>query len=173
MVRQFGFNSMGELAIIGVNLLIPILLLVIAYVIGSQRESNHLKSIKHREYKTRQFPTLTFRDPPPGWGIESSELVIGSVVISLDYFKRFLASLRGLVGGQVGSYETLLDRARRESVLRMKELAIAKGHHAIINVRFETSRLASSGQDGHGTAGVELMAFGTALTLVRKSDGDL
>tara|TARA_Y100001934_G_C12303925_1_gene751413 strand:- start:612 stop:893 length:282 start_codon:yes stop_codon:yes gene_type:complete len=90
---------------------------------------------------------------------------MGSVVISLDYFKRFLAGLRSLVGGRVGSYESLLDRARRESLLRMKEVAIKGGYDAVINVRFETSRLASSGQNGSGTAGVELMAYGTAIKL--------
>jgi uncharacterized protein YbjQ (UPF0145 family) len=47
--------------------------------------------------------------------------VSGSVVVSVDYFKRFLAGLRTLVGGRVTSYETLLDRARREAILRCKE----------------------------------------------------
>ena len=45
------------------------------------------------------------------------------VVISLDHFKRFLAGLRALVGGRIRSYETLLDRARREALMRMKEAA--------------------------------------------------
>ena len=155
------------------NVGLPLLLLIIAYVVGSQRERNHVKDIKFREYKTRTFPTITFREVPSDWEPSSSELVMGSVVISLDYFKRFLAGLRGLVGGRVGSYESLLDRARRESLLRMKEAAIAKGYHAIINVRFETSRLASSAQNGRGTAGVELMAFGTALKFRQTSDGPI
>jgi uncharacterized protein YbjQ (UPF0145 family) len=90
-------------------------------------------------------------------------LVTGSVVVSVDYFKRFLAGLRGLVGGEVKSYGTLLDRARREAVLRMKEEAIRKGYDAIVNVRLETSRLASGRRDGKGTAGVEMLAFGTAV----------
>ena len=147
------------------QLLLPICLLVVAFVVGSQREQNHFRKLKEREYKTRTFPTLTFRQAPPSWTIESSDLVMGSVVISLDYFKRFLAGLRSLVGGRVGSYESLLDRARRESLLRMKEVAIKGGYDAVINVRFETSRLASSGQNGSGTAGVELMAYGTAIKL--------
>ncbi len=157
----------------GINVALPILLLIIAYIIGSQRERNHYKDIKFREYKTRTFPVLTFREAPAHWQTQSSELVLGTVVISLDYFKRFLAGLRGLVGGRVGSYESLLDRARRESILRMKEDAIAKGYDAIVNVRFDTSRLASSSQGGKGTAGVELMSFGTALKLEQTSDGEI
>lgn len=158
---------------LGINVGLPLCLLIIAYVVGSQRERNHFKDIKFREYKTRTFPTITFREAPADWEASSSELVMGSVVISLDYFKRFLAGLRGLVGGRVGSYESLLDRARRESLLRMKEEAIAKGYDAIMNVRFDTSRLASSAQNGKGTAGVELMAFGTALKFIQKSDGSI
>lgn len=105
----------------------------------------------------------TCRTPPPDWKAESSGLVSGSVVISLDYFKRFLAGLRALVGGRIKSYEPLLDRARREAILRMKEEARSRGYKAVFNVRLETSRLASSRRNGKGTAGVEIIAFGTGL----------
>jgi uncharacterized protein YbjQ (UPF0145 family) len=87
------------------------------------------------------------------------------VVVSLDYFKRIIAGLRGIIGGRVKTYEPLLDRARREAVLRMIEDAKARGYDAVVNVRLETSRLASARKDGQGTAGVEMLAFGTAVTL--------
>ena len=92
-----------------------------------------------------------------------STLVTGSVVISLDYFKRVIAGLRALVGGRVKTYEPLLERARREAVLRMTEAARRQGYDAIFNARLETSRLANSRGDGNGTAGVEMLAFGTAV----------
>ena len=94
-------------------------------------------------------------------------MVTGSVVISLDYFKRFLAGLRAVVGGRIKAYETLLDRARREAILRMKEETARKGYDTILNVRLETSRLATGRRDGKGTAGVEVLAFGTAVKLVQ------
>ena len=97
--------------------------------------------------------------------IERADLVMGSVVVSHDYFKRFLAQLRIIVGGRIKSYEPLLDRARREAVLRMKEQALARGHHTVVNIRLETSRLANSQRGGKGTAGVEMLAYGTALTV--------
>ena len=74
-----------------------------------------------------------------------------------------MAMFRALVGGNVRSYEPLLVRARREAVLRMKEQAIAGGYRAVINVRIETSRIASNRSDGKGTAGIEILAFGTAV----------
>ena len=87
----------------------------------------------------------------------------GSIVISLDYFKRVIAGLRGLIGGRIKTYEPLLERARREALLRMTESAREQGYDAIFNVRLETSRLANATRDGKGTAGVEMLAFGTAV----------
>jgi uncharacterized protein YbjQ (UPF0145 family) len=49
----------------------------------------------------------------------------------------------------------------------MKEDAFARGYNAVINVRIETSRLASSNRKGEGTAGVAILAFGTALKLAK------
>jgi uncharacterized protein YbjQ (UPF0145 family) len=88
-------------------------------------------------------------------------------VVSVDYFKRFLAQLRGLVGGRVRAYESLLDRARREAVLRMKEEAAQRGFDAVINVRLESTNIAAPLRNDKGTAGVEVLAFGTALKLAR------
>ena len=45
-------------------------------------------------------------------------------------FKRFLANLRRLIGGRVKSYESILDRARREALLRMKTEAFANVERA-------------------------------------------
>ena len=65
------------------------------------------------------------------------------------------------------SYESLLDRGRREAILRLKEAAFERGYNAVINVRLETSRLASSNRKGEGTAGVEILAFGTAVKFAK------
>ena len=102
------------------------------------------------------------------WQVGEAALVTGSVVVSLDYFKRFIAGLRALIGGRIKTYEPLLDRARREALLRMKEEARDRGFDAIINVRLHTSRLANSRGNGEGTAGVEVLAFGTGLSLNRR-----
>ncbi len=164
----------NETAINGVAVLIqlsiPFVMLVITYFIGHWVENKHYASIRRREESFLGLPTLTFRNLPRGWSAERSSLVIGSVVISLDYFKRFLAGLRGIVGGRIKSYETLLDRARREAMLRMKEEAVRKGYDTIINVRLETARLASGRRDGKGTAGIEILAFGTAIKLARPAN---
>ena len=136
-----------------------------AWLAGSLIERRHLQSLLLLESGSRDILAVTIEDLPPGWEVESCDLVVGNVVISLDYFKRVAAALKGIVGGNIRAFEPMLERARREALIRMKAQARALGHDTIINVRIETSRLASLRQDGKGTAGVEILAFGTAISL--------
>ena len=145
-------NTEGLLILI--QLAIPLAFLLAAYLIGQRMEKNHLKALDRRERQTRDVPAITLNHLPASWGAQHSALVTGSVVISVDYFKRFLATLRLLFGGELKAYVPLLTRARREAILRMKEQAIAEGFDGIFNVRIETSRLASGGGDNKRTAGV-------------------
>ena len=145
------------------NFGLPFLALMFAYFIGSLIERNHFRNIRKREDQYHGFPVVSFDTMPDDWRAGSSTLVTGSIVVSLDYFKRVIAGLRSLVGGRVKTYEPLLERARREALLRMIEDARRQGYDAIFNVRLETSRLANSRGDGKGTAGVEMLAFGTAV----------
>ena len=134
-----------------------------AWIAGSILERRHLNHLLVLESGSDGVLAITVEDIPREWRVESSELVMGNVVISQDYFKRVMASLKGLVGGNIGVFEPLLERARREALIRMKGVAHARGYKTIINVRIETSRLASGRRDGKGTAGVEILAFGTAI----------
>jgi len=104
---------------------------------------------------------FTNRLPPRAGEDRDAALVTGSVVVSEDYFKRVLSSLQSIFGGRLKSYESLLDRARREAVLRMKEQAQRRGARMIINVKFQT--LAISGRQPNSVGAVELLAYGTAL----------
>ena len=87
--------------------------------------------------------------------------MIGEVVIATDYLKSFQATIRKIFGGRLGSYQTLLDRARREALLRVIEQAQDQGYNAVCNVRLETAdvggntsqrRVAMVGILGSGTA---------------------
>ena len=145
-----------------------LLLLIATYLIGNSIEKRHFREIEEREKALKGYPVTTFALVPPKWKATDTGLVSGSVVISLDYFKRVIAGLRGIFGGRIRTYEPLLDRARREALLRMSEQAKRRGYDAVINVRLETSRLANARNDGKGTAGVEMLAFGTGLKLDRQ-----
>ena len=148
-----------------ISLLATPALLVGAWITGSLLVRRHLKQLLLLESGSRDVLAVTIEDIPPDWNVEKSELVMGNVVISQDYFKRVAASLKGIVGGRIGVLEPLLERARREALLRMKAIAHKRGYYTIINVRIETCPLSRARGDGKGTAGVEILAFGTAISL--------
>ena len=84
------------------------------------------------------------RYPPDVVTPQDCRLVTGSVVISSDYFKQFVAGLRTLIGGRLSSYESLLDRARREATLRMKQEAKRFGSTLVINVKIESTTVSGA-----------------------------
>jgi uncharacterized protein YbjQ (UPF0145 family) len=140
-------------------------LLVVGYAVGRRLEASHYRSIREREQATASMTVVPLARVPGLDRCTDRCLVTGGVVVSPDYFKTFVAGLRMMFGGRLATYETLLDRGRREAVLRMKEEALRLGYDTIICVRLETSRLASAGGNGQGIAGVEIFAFGTAVRL--------
>jgi uncharacterized protein YbjQ (UPF0145 family) len=146
-----------------VDIIIFLLLVVLGYGVGTFTERRHLRSIEKREAAQLSQPVVTLAHALyPEDQIESANLVAGSAVISVDYFKRLLASLRNIFGGTVKSYESLLDRARREAILRMKESA--PDAEAIVNVRLETASIGRRANK-KGVGCVEAIAYGTALML--------
>ena len=147
------------------ELIIFITLLALGYIFGRVAESRHYKSILAREKKLLRIPALTIKTIPQDNLQITGELVSGNVVVSVDYFKRFLAGLRNLFGGRIISYETLLDRARREAILRMKEQAEKKRALVIMNVRLETASISKSSRKKNTVGSVEVYAYGTALSV--------
>lgn len=145
------------------ELVITLILISLGYFFGRRAEKKHYKSIISREKIMNSLPAMASRMPPQD-GNYDQVLVSGSVVIANDYFKMFVAGLRNLFGGQMSSYETLLDRARREAVLRMKDEAQLLGASAVFNVKYETSNI--SGQSKKKMPAIEVHAYGTALTKV-------
>lgn len=149
------------------QLLVTLFLLALGFVSGKTIEHFHYQDLAKRERRLRRLPTLTTSRMPADWRVEDAMLLTGTVVVSLDYWKRFAAGIRQIFGGNVRSFETLFERARREALLRLKEAAAAKGCDAVIGVRLESAELANQGANGKGTAGVELIAFGTGLRAKR------
>ncbi len=148
------------------NLAIFLTLLAVGYFAGRAAENQHYKSILLREKASLHLPTVTSEMLPEGDRIEKTFLVSGSCVVSIDYFKRILAGLRNIIGGRMTAYETLIDRARREAILRMKYEAL--GSHIIVNLRVETASVFSS-TERSSIGSIEVFAYGTAVRLKRVS----
>ncbi len=86
-------------------------------------------------------------------------MALGSVVVSVDHYKRFLAGFRMIFGGEMHSYCSLIDRGRREALLRMRESF--READLFLNCRLETASI-SKGQ-GKATGTVEVVAYATGI----------
>ena len=143
------------------DVVIFVALFLLGFFAGRWNERRHYASIRRREREFAGVLLFSNRFPPHGTGRVATRLVAGSAVISGDYFKNVLAGLYSFFGGRVRSYESLIDRARREAVLRMKAEARKLGAGMIINAKFQT--FAIGGRNQNNIKGVEILVYGTAL----------
>ena len=97
-------------------------------------------------------------DTVPGKRIvKTLGLVRGNTVRARHLGHDVMASLRNIVGGEIGEYAKLVAESREQSIDRMEAEAQALGANAIICVRFGTSVMAQSA--------AELLAYGTAVII--------
>jgi uncharacterized protein YbjQ (UPF0145 family) len=148
---------MGDL----INLGIFLTLVTLGFVFGRRIEAAHYAEIRRREAALVSLPVRAEAEmedgssPLPADPSLETQIVSGNVVVANDYFKTFVASLKTIVGGRLTSYESLMDRARREAVLRMKEQAKAWGATEVLGMRLESTFVEA--------LGLEVMAYGTAV----------
>lgn len=148
------------------DLIIFLTLMLLGYGFGQYAEKRHYRSILEREKAFRKSILLIQSKYPPSISRQqNTQLVSGSVVIAVDYFKRFLAALRNIFGGRVKSYESLVDRARREAILRMQQQAGDLGADMVVNLKLETSSISKGRKQK--IRSVEVLAYGTALIPAR------
>lgn len=140
----------------------PILLILLAWFTGRAAERNHIKRLNRRENQLADMLVTDIKSfPPSAEPHKHAELVVGQVVIATDYLKSFLANLKKILGGNLKSYESLMNRARREAILRMLEEAHQNGYDAVCNLRLEFSDIGGM-SSSRGAVMVEVFAFGTA-----------
>lgn len=147
------------------DLFVFLTLVVVGYLVGSHVEKKHYASIIARERELLDLPTLSAEVFFHDGRVKEAFMVSGSVVISIDYFKRMLARLRNIFGGRVKSYETLVDRARREAILRMQEEARLRGAEMVVNMKLETATIGRSANKKGNVGSVEAIAYGTAVIM--------
>lgn len=135
------------------DLTLFIILIAVAYFIGSTVEKRHFKSIREREQTWLNIPMVNQDFIPDAAEVQRVELVSGSVVVSADYFKKTLSTMLSLIGGNIAVAESVLDRARREAVLRMREQA--PDANMVVQMRIQTCELFPWQ--------VEAIAYGTAV----------
>jgi uncharacterized protein YbjQ (UPF0145 family) len=153
-----------DLLLVAFQLLIVLLPIALGFAIGTWREWRHLKSLDQRERALAgTCVILNTREVPDPSTVRHCALVTGDAVIASDLFKSFAAGLRNIVGGEVRTLETLMDRARREAILRMLDDARSMGAAEVYNVRLQSSNIRGAGLRRKAGVSVELFAFGTAV----------
>mgnify|MGYP001954269790 CR=1 FL=1 len=137
----------------------PFILLGATWLIGRTVERKHLRNIAERESQWKNIPATNLKTLTDHPAVASSEMATGSVVISIDHFKRFLSSFRKIFGGEMKSYASVIERGRREAILRMKESC--PDADLFLNCRIETSTISNGA--GKATGCSEVLAYGTAV----------
>lgn len=142
--------------------IIPFVIILIGFLIGRAIEHAHFKELRKWELVIKEEILITnLKTIPRDLKVEKTFLCTGCTVIAGDAFKTFIAQLKQIVGGRLGTYETLLTRARREALVRAAQEAYQHGAKVLMNVRFETSTLGKQ----RGGAMVEVLVYATALIL--------
>lgn len=154
---------MSDLFLALFYLSIPLILLAVGFFFGRYNERKHYEDIERRENIHAQFLVTDLRTPLGFAAPSSGALVIGQVVVASDYLKTFVANIKNMFGGELKSFATLMDRARREARLRMIEEARRQGAIGVINVRFETSQIGVATNQTRGSGMSEVLCYGTAI----------
>lgn len=136
------------------KVLIFVMLFCIGWGFGRHAEQKHLKELEAQEKRLSHIRIDNNRfktTDRPG------QLISSNVVISHDYFKYVIANIQNFLGGRLGSYESIVDRARREAVVRLKQEAEKMGATQIMGLRLSTTELGMQG------GMIEVFAYGTAI----------
>ena len=91
--------------------------------------------------------------------LEYKGLVAGEAILGANLFRDLFASIRDIVGGRSGSYEKVLNDARKTAISEMTDKAEQFGANAVIGVDLDYETV--------GTNGSMLMvtAAGTAVRI--------
>lgn len=89
--------------------------------------------------------------------VENLGVVRGVVVRSRSIFGTALAGLNTIVGGNIGAFRELCERARGQAFLEMIEHAKAVGANAVVGVRYDATEIM------RGVS--EVLCYGTAVVV--------
>jgi uncharacterized protein YbjQ (UPF0145 family) len=104
----------------------------------------------------RHSMLLVTTDQVPGSRvIKVLGLVRGNTVRTRNFGADFFAGLRGIVGGEVNQYTSMLAQSREQALDRLRAEAHGLGANAVTGLRITTSTVM------HGAA--EILAYGTAV----------
>ncbi len=148
-----------NLAISVISFLWPFILLGLGWGIGRSIISRHQNRLEVQEdaFKDIRLHNIKYI-PPMDKAARPAEthLVTGSLVLSIDVFRRLIASFMQMLGGEVNNYSELLERGRRDALLQLKAHAHRLGAQDVYNIKIQSASIGAS-------RGIEILAYGTAV----------
>lgn len=77
--------------------------------------------------------------------VEYKGIVFGEVITGVNFLRDFAASIRNIIGGRSGSYETELLTAREQALSEMADRAVRMGADAIVGIDIDYEVLGENG----------------------------
>lgn len=88
-------------------------------------------------------------------------IVTGEAILGTNIFRDFFASIRDIVGGRSGAYESALREAREIALKEMGEEASRLGANAVVGVDLDYENISA----GNNSSMLMVSASGTAVVL--------
>lgn len=146
-----------------ISLVWQVFMLPIGLIFGGMAERKHFRQLDEREAANIVRVDNRKRIDRPET-VTAATMVTGQVVVATDYWKSFAMKLRNIVGGEVKSADRLMQRGRREAMMRLCDEAAGQGATEVWNIRLTTSNIGMMRGKSGGNMQVEVLAFGTAVT---------
>lgn len=136
------------------QIIIFAILFCVGFGFGRYNEGKHFRYLAEQEQRLAYIRVNNSRFAVSEY---SGQMISSNVVISHDYFKYAIANVQNILGGRLTSYESVVERARREAIVRLKLEAEKIGATQIMGIRLSTTELGMQG------GMVEVFAYGTAI----------
>jgi uncharacterized protein YbjQ (UPF0145 family) len=148
---------------ISISLILTVGPLIFSAIYGSIYQKGKMNKLLEREKQTGKDPINNLSTPLSDKKILSSALIWESVVIGPSWWQMLLGTIGSIFGGRLNAYSETYDWARREAIQRLREAVKESDFDDVINLRIETSMMSSSNRSKDKTAGMEIVAYGTAI----------
>ena len=136
------------------QIIIFAILFSVGFGFGRYNEGKHFRYLDEQEQRLAYIRVNNSRFVVSEY---SGQMISSNVVISHDYFKYAIANVQNILGGRLTTHESVVERARRGAVVRLKLEAENIGATQIMGIRLSTTELGMQG------GMVEVFAYGTAI----------
>ena len=153
--------------VIVLSITLPLLLPFLSWAAGRWYQDRLMAALSLNEAKEGKMlqsgQHLSTQAPMTTMTAQSSTLLHVSICVGPSMGQIFFMWVKSLFGGQLRSYDVVLDYGRREVLLRLNQQAKALQCSSMVNIRIETSTVSFAKNDKSKTSSVEFLAFATGI----------